>query len=270
MIIKYGKIIWGEIKKEVRLKQHKQTFSPNPLHDDIYLVEFPKSGITWLSFLLANLILLKNEKREKVTFYNYSRYIPDIHQLRGAEINKLEDYRFIKSHSEYNPLYNSVVYILRNPIDVMVSYYNYLQDHGASIEFEKFVKSEKFGIKTWGNHVNSWLNNSDKVQKIHLIKYEDLQKNALASMTELCLNLGIDVEEETIKKAILNSDLKSMKESEELYRKNNPSYNVSFVGKTNKKKKEELITPKIKDYIISESHTILEKYYNPDTYISRE
>jgi hypothetical protein len=69
-------IIFKKIKKFLQMKRH-QDFD----HNDVFLVEFPKSGITWLSFLIAN-SLLKNHD-ENVTFYNYHKYIADIHQLRG-------------------------------------------------------------------------------------------------------------------------------------------------------------------------------------------
>ena len=88
----------------------------NPKHDNIYLVEFPKSGITWLSFILGNIELaLAGRNDEFITFYNH-QYIVDVHQLRNTEINRFLKRTFIKSHSTYNPYYYYfVIYLIRNP-----------------------------------------------------------------------------------------------------------------------------------------------------------
>jgi len=135
------------VKKYAKYLRYKNTLPKNPMHDDIYIVEFPKSGITWLQHILGNIELqLVGKKDKHITFYNHHKYLPDIHQIKGANINRFLDRTFIKSHSEYNPYYYFVIYLIRNPFDVMVSYYNFMLPHGYKGTFKNFVYDKNFGI----------------------------------------------------------------------------------------------------------------------------
>ncbi|WP_197460547.1 sulfotransferase domain-containing protein [Thermodesulfatator autotrophicus] len=243
-------------------QKHKQYLPDNPMHDDIYIVEFPKSGITWLQHILGNIELqLAGKKREFISFYNHHKYLPDVHQLRGANINRFLNRTFIKSHAEYNPFYYFVIYLIRNPFDVMVSYYNFLLHMGESYKnFKKFVKSEK-GIKAWKRHVLSWWYRKVDAQRIHFIKYEDLLKNPVHEISELYKNLGVNVEKEIIEESVERSKMEKMRASEEHYRKYNPNYSMSFVGKRGKIKKEQFLTDEVGEYILQETKEIIEFFY---------
>lgn len=243
--------------------KYRKLIPKNSRHDDIYIVEFPKSGVTWLSFIIANISLKQDSSsdQESVTFYNSHRYVIDVHQLRNSSINENKKIRFIKSHAEHTPYYYFVIYLLRNPFDVMVSYYNFMYDHGVNMDFEEFVKSEQYGISKWVVHINSWLKSGTNAQRIHLLKYENLKSDPIKEINNLYLNLGFSINDEIIKEALSLSDMTLMRESEDHYRKHNPNYNMSFVGSKNKRKKEDLLNDTIRKYIIENSKEILELYY---------
>ncbi len=77
-----------DVKEYAKYLRYKNTISKNPMHDDIYIVEFPKSDITWLQHLLGNIELqLIGDNDTHVTFYNHHKYMPDIHQLKDSLIN---------------------------------------------------------------------------------------------------------------------------------------------------------------------------------------
>jgi len=256
-------ILRDYFKEYIGHLKYRKLVPKNPKHDDTYIVEFPKSGVTWLSFIMANITfqLEESSNHESITFYNQHRYIIDVHQLRNSFINENTKRRFIKSHAEHNPYYYFVIYLIRNPFDVMVSYYNFMYDHGVSMNFEEFVKSEQYGISKWVKHVNSWLKSGMDAQRIHLIKYEDLKSNPLEEIKNMYINLGISVNDEMINRSLNLSDINVMRQSEDHYRKYNPNYTMSFVGSKNKKKKDELLNNTIKKYIIKHSKEILELYY---------
>ncbi len=71
---------------------------------DIFLVSYPKSGNTWLRFLLGNYI-----STDIVDFTKSSLVIPDI-DANPEQINLLKTTpRFIKSHFTYTADYPNVI-----------------------------------------------------------------------------------------------------------------------------------------------------------------
>ncbi|WP_024334598.1 sulfotransferase domain-containing protein [Desulfotignum balticum] len=252
-----------KLKKYITKSKHHCVFQ----HNDIFLVEFPKSGVTYLSFLVAN--ALKERNDEEITFYNHHKYIVDFHQLRGADISTngypLQGYRFIKSHSDNNTSYYFVIYILRNPFDVMLSYYYFMSSKGYKDSFESFIQSKRYGIQNWVNHVEGWLlEKKDLAQRIHLIKYENLVFNPQHELADLFENIGLVVNDLKLEQAIRDSSKDSMKYSEQLYAKYNPVYKSSgmnFVRKGKVNQKDLLLNTKNKNIIYNKSSHIINMFY---------
>jgi len=247
-------------KGYLRYLKYKNTLPKNPMHDDIYIVEFPKSGITWLQHILGNVELRLQNKKETITFYNHHKYTPDIYQLSN-NINRIFDRTFIKSHAEFNPYYYFVIYLIRNPFDVMVSYYNFMSDQGYEKDFISFVKDSKLGIIAWKKHINSWIYKKVSVQRIHLVKYENLISQTSEEIKSIYKNLGLDIPNDILEYVISKSNIESMRYSENHYRHNNPNYTMSFVGKENKKSKSELLTPEIREYIQNIAYAEIKFFY---------
>ena len=87
--------------------------------DDIFLVSYPKSGNTWLRFLLA--YCLFDIEPGRVNFHNIENFIPDMY-VNWPNRN-LARPRIIKSHEKFTKNYPRVIYLYRDGRDVMVSYY---------------------------------------------------------------------------------------------------------------------------------------------------
>ena len=127
--------------------------------DDIFIVSYPKSGNTWLRFLVGNLIY----PDEPINFANIETRVPDIYRNSDTELRVLPRPRILKSHECFDPRYNNVIYIVRDPRDVAVSYYFYhlkqrwIEDGFYKDRFIKqFVAGDlKYG--SWGENVSSWL-----------------------------------------------------------------------------------------------------------------
>jgi hypothetical protein len=258
------KIVSGllmEGKQHLKYLKYKRSLPLNPMHDDIYIVEFPKSGITWLSNILGHIESEYTDKNNYVTFYNHHKYVVDIHQAQGVNINRTLKRTFIKSHAEFNPYYYFVVYLIRNPFDVMVSYFNFLKHSGYDNSFEFFIRDKKYGIKKWKNHVDSWFYKKIMAQRIHFMRYEDLMSEPIKTIENLYKNLGVHISDEVIKKAVQKSDLKIMSGSEEHYKLYNYNYTMSFVGKKNKEKKSELLNEEAKSFILKETKEHLSFLY---------
>ena len=70
------------LKRYERLRSYRnelKTTPTNKRYDDLFVVAYPKSGVTWFSCLLANLSLRLSEDRRRATFFNLQIFVPDIH-----------------------------------------------------------------------------------------------------------------------------------------------------------------------------------------------
>ncbi len=111
-------------KEQARLKKY---FPKGAAADDTFLVSFQKSGTTWLSFLIANTNLLLNNSPIQATWWNLNDYVTNIdpfYDLPSSTKLPLPGGRFIGTHSEYHIHYRKVIYLIRDPRNVLVAYYD--------------------------------------------------------------------------------------------------------------------------------------------------
>lgn len=217
-------------------KNYKTT-ARAPQHNDVYIVEFPKSGVTWLSTILANVALIESGRKEVASFAAVHLFVPDIHQTRdiGPVPYDRPPVRMIKSHAEFNPNYPAVIYLARKPLDVMKSYFRFNHESGgpAFESFDSFCRSNEFGIPCWRRHVRSWLTGSVIGQRLHVCRYEDLFEDAFREIDSISKNFGWNISREAISEALRRSSMDQMRAAEDLYRTKNPRYTMRFVGGSN-------------------------------------
>ncbi|MDC0832549.1 sulfotransferase domain-containing protein [Geitlerinema sp. CS-897] len=212
-----------------------------PKNQIIWLASYPRSGNTWMRFLLANLIFSKPE-----TSLDIEKLIPDIHFFISEPELKLEDlleWKILvcKTHFKFNktmPLVQHTggfIYIVRHPIDVMMSNFNYnlrrtgyrLSDinpdtvnNYLEVYINDFLKNKgdsryfKFGFGNILEHYDSWLKILDRFQG-YVIRYEDLLSKPKIKLQEICNFLGLNVDSIEIERAIQNSSFSEMKKLEE-------------------------------------------------------
>lgn len=191
----------------------------SPRHDDLYIVSYPKSGATWMDFLMANIHLHMSGSDRSVNFFNVHFFIPDIHSSRDVvQVLPFPGHRIMKSHSGHNPYYNNVIYIIRDPRDVMVSYYHFLLGLGKyQGDLSTLVRSESFGIRAWCEHVRGWIEDSSAATRFIVIRYEDLKAEPKAVMEKVYEFLGYRLTDEVIAGAIEKSSFENMKALEKAY-----------------------------------------------------
>jgi hypothetical protein len=181
--------------------------------DDVFIVSYPKSGNTWVRFLVGN-YLTGND----CTFENCHRITPDLH-MNPEYCSEVERPRFIKSHAPYRSQYPKVVYVVRDGRDVAVSYYHHCIRKGqieSDTSFPAFLKmfnegeADEFG--RWGQHVTSWI---ERGNQFLVVKYEDLQQDAESELRRVLEFAGVAVREEPLTEAVEASSFENMKETEE-------------------------------------------------------
>src|ERR1700691_4384625 len=144
--------------------------------DDVFITSYPKSGNTWIRFLIANLI----HPQEPVTFLNIGRIVPDPEWQSRNIVKDCPRPRAIKSHYSFDPRYKRVIFIVRDPRDIALSQHHFQIKRGilkadTPIEgfVERFVKGETSDYGSWGQNVGSWLVARCNTPDFLLLRYED-------------------------------------------------------------------------------------------------
>ena len=158
-----------------RIFRKKRPYGPSQIfEDDIFVASYPKSGNTWLRFLLARLMA---PSELTISFRNIDDFVPDLYRCRNFVDSVQKRPRFIKIHEPHIEDYGKAVYIYRDGRDVMISFYHYFKQskkfEGSFTEFLRAV--DDFWCGGWMNHVTSAINYAKKNPgMIFFIKYEDL------------------------------------------------------------------------------------------------
>ncbi|HEY4842762.1 MAG TPA: sulfotransferase domain-containing protein [Terriglobales bacterium] len=187
------------------------------LPDDIFLVSFPKSGNTWTRFLLANLRF----PNEPATWANINRLIPDPTGTAKRDFDRLPRPRIIKSHECFDPRYPRVIYIVRDPRDVVLSQYHYhrkirkLDDESPLEQFvTRFLAGETCPHGSWGQNVATWLYTSEASPRFLLLRYEDLVADTARELTKVATFLQLTAAPEQIALAVERSSADRMRQME--------------------------------------------------------
>lgn len=171
--------------------------------DDVFLVSYPRSGNTWMRFLLAHLMYPENEW----TVDNIQQIIPDIYDTRSIGIIGTKP-RIIKSHEQNTSKYKKVLYLYRDGRDVSVSYFDYMKKlHNYSSGFGSFLHemlTKGFDFGTWQAHISSYLW-QDKVEDLLAVSYEELHNDPLSVLFRIKEYFSATWTEDAIKQAIQKS-----------------------------------------------------------------
>lgn len=187
--------------------------------DDVFLVSYPKSGNTWVRFLIANLV----HPNAPVTFLNIESVVPSIYILPDRELRKFSRPRILKSHECFVPRYERVIYIVRDPRDVAVSYYYYnlkkrLLPPGCTLDqyIPRFLADDlDMRSGPWGDHVLSWVRMQDSVEKFLLLRYEDMIAHPDTELDRVADFLNLKSDSTGVRRAIDLSSAKNMRRMEE-------------------------------------------------------
>lgn len=189
---------------------------------DLFIVTYPKSGTNWIGYFLACLLLKKDDRiKTDITLANYRQYIPDINTeyMEKQDLsmyNHLADPRVFTVHAPYDPSFSRVVYVVRDPRDVMVSYYYYhcRTDPSFSMSIDDFVQTNSVWPCDWGVHVSSWLHHAQE-QHILLVRYEDLLTDPAHWFEKIVTHATIQASNVEIARAVDQSSFNNMRRLEE-------------------------------------------------------
>ena len=187
--------------------------------DDTFLVSYPRSGNTWTRFLIANLV----HPQEKVSFLNIERLIPDTSSQSNRALKRTPRPRIIKTHQYFDHRYPKIIYIVRDPRDVALSYYDFQRkyrqiDDSWTLEryVDDFVSGRLISADwgTWAENVASWISTRGQRKEFLLLRYEDMIKDTASELARIARLLGIEPEPSRLQRAIEMSSADRMRELE--------------------------------------------------------
>jgi len=187
--------------------------------DDTFIVSYPRSGNTWTRFLVANLV----HPEQPVTFANIEQLVPDCEAMSSRYVKAVRRPRIIKSHEYFDPRYKRVIYIVRDPRDVALSYYDFarkyrqIEDQYPLTSFvSDFVagrlSSSDWG--TWAENVSSWVYTRSARPSFLLLRYEDMLSDTVGELNKVARFLGIETTPERLIKAVERSSADRMRSLE--------------------------------------------------------
>lgn len=221
----------------------------------VWLASYPKSGNTWTRIFLANYLLNQTEPLSinevhrigigdsiSKTYQMVAKgpFDPGDHKaalalrgrvLKGIVANKA-DVNLVKTHN-YNgrafgidlipPQFTkSGVYILRNPLDVVISYARHygLTPEGAVRAITRDDNTTAGGgdnvkqyLGNWSVHVRSWTRT--RAFPILVLRYEDLKADPHATFARLLAHLTVPVDDERLDRAIRFSSFDELRGQED-------------------------------------------------------
>jgi hypothetical protein len=210
-----GKIV------DVALDRHPAGRNVTVLPGDVFIVSYPKSGNTWTRFLVGNLVY----QDEPVTFANVESRLPSLYVHSDRKLRKLP--RILKSHDCFDPRYKTVIYIVRDPRDVLVSAYHYAIKLGIVPDnwlIENFVPALLDGSfdsgllvnprwGSWYDNVASWLAMKDN-RNFLLLRYEDMLDDPERELAKVADFLSLESTPERLARAVRLSSADHMRELE--------------------------------------------------------
>lgn len=141
---------------------------------DYCLVSYPKSGRTWIRYLLANYFADKyGESIESRLYKMRNDDIPRIVATHdGKTVNLLT-----RSKKVYRD--RQVLFLVRDPRDIVVSHYYHKtkRDEAFSGSLSKFIRNEYFGIRNVIQFMNEWSRRRGVPEDFMLVRYEDMKED---------------------------------------------------------------------------------------------
>ncbi len=221
----------------------------------VWMASYPKSGNTWMRIFLANYLANASEPAsinqahrialgdsitkmygmvarrpiDPADIDDMLRLRPQV--LRGIVANNA-DINLVKTHNARvmargvplipEEVTRSAIYILRNPLDMVLSY---ARHYGMTPEEAVFTVSHPDNANppdaetvaqfmgSWSDHVQSWTTGTS-TYPVLVLRYEDMLADPKAAFGKVVAHLGMPLDEVRLDRAILFSSFKELSEQE--------------------------------------------------------
>ncbi|XP_048732222.2 sulfotransferase 1B1-like isoform X2 [Ostrea edulis] len=205
--------------------------------DDVMISAYPKAGTHWVWEVVG---MLSRQKAERIPEIKETVMMEGISE---ETFDNIASPRIMNTHIYFKYLPKDffdkkckIVYVIRNPKDIAVSFYNHhkkLLEYEFNGPWEGYVKRFIQGKMDYG----SWFDYTLEMERfikenpgypIHVVLYEDMKEDSLREIKRLADFLKVDVSDEMVRKidSLCHFDKmkkeKNVNEDPSEWRDNNP------------------------------------------------
>lgn len=204
---------------------------------DVILSSFPKSGTHWVNEVIQ---LILHDGDPTKLHHRHRRLgleltdvgdLSDVNKMKPSVVLVQDDPspRVLKTH--LLPSYLSketwtrripIVYMMRNPRDVFVSFHNFLSKlktfNGKPMlkenNFDKFLEdfiAGEVGFGSWCDHATEFEKAAAKGENILFVTYEDMKKDMATVVKSIANHLGHEINDEILAKIVENTTVDAMR-----------------------------------------------------------
>jgi len=190
------------------------------MKDVIYIAAFPKSGITYLNFMLFHILFDCPQDARRID----SDYIFDVHESLARVPPPDGTPRYVKLHLPFSPQLplgqraNRAIYLLRDPIDVMMSVWDFKHLTGEDRLLEASAAQKTALFRSFVQHwlvsggfvypfAGSWIQNvatwlDQRVLPLLVVRYDQLRAQPFQELRRILAFLNYETSDERIAAAI--------------------------------------------------------------------
>lgn len=184
---------------------------------DYYVISYPKCGRTWIRVMLAkSLALYFGDPRDIV--YEPSDVINNV-RANGPVVRFTHDGSGdppdpkIDNRRYYRYANKRVIFLVRDPRDVMVSYYfQRTRRQNESYSLSDFIRHPWWGIDRLIDFMRGWYEHRHVPLDFLLVRYEDLHRDPKIELRRILQFLGIiDISDDIIRNAVSYASFDNMR-----------------------------------------------------------
>jgi len=188
--------------------------------DSILLFGYPKSGNTWLRFLIYNYqyLLLNPSNKETITFDKLNSLQNNVMDRGSVFLPENGFPLFYRTHKIYNrpyTLFNKKIFIHRNPLDTLISAYYFYKNRDIPFSDDpKNLREKLMDIDFYVSYkINFWIKyfRISVKKAVIVMNYSDMKNDTIQELTKLVQFLNWDLDEVLIKKSVEFSSFNKVK-----------------------------------------------------------
>lgn len=194
----------------------------------VWISSYPKSGNTWLRFLLTNYLVGPVGASQQV-----EQFVPGFSkETDGHALVRERGVVFGKTHYMWGPAHPSAeltdraIVVVRHPKDVLLSNLNFFHlACGSDVGFSDDMYARTFithggdprwkaeGYGTLEQHSASWVEGMDAARRL-ILRYEDLKADCTREFDKVIHFLNLPRDEERLRSAVARSNFDTMRAME--------------------------------------------------------